>query len=185
MTYELGKPDYNIHLRDLSTASFLLQFCKTKNIRNYAYAFVFNSPFAFVDEILKIGRSAGGEIGERIYRQAGHIPGWNTVLHGPSGSDILEVIKLYETLNPASTGLLNTSNISIRLWDVTGAPNPHISDVAYPTRVCENQLLTEYEELTGMLPVGNLKDTRNEMMKPFVSTNTWNSLFEEVDTASH
>ena len=176
---KLANPDFVIHLRNLNAPSQVLQFCKKHNIKDYAYAFVYNSPFQHIDIWLKIGRSAGGEVGERIYRQAGNVPGWTVPLNGPSGSDIKLIIEEFETQYPINLGLCNTDHISIRIWDVTNVVNEHVSDEAYPSRVCENQLLDEYENIHGCLPIGNLKDTRNEMMKPFVSKDTWNNLFDD------
>ena len=177
---KLANPDYTIHLKNLTSPSEVMQFCKQQNIRNYAYAFIYNSPIEQRDFYLKIGRSApGGSIGERIYRQAGHVPGWAFPLTGPSGSDIAHVIDLFEKTFPVNTKLLTINNVSICIWDVTNVVNTHLTDDAYPTRVCENQLLDEYEEIHGCLPLGNLKDTRNEMMAPYVGREHYESLFEE------
>jgi hypothetical protein len=175
---KLANPTLNIYLKNLNAPSQILQICKKLYIQNYAYAFVYHDPFTHEDTWLKIGRSAGGEIGERIYRQAGNVPGWTFPLQGPSGSDIKEIIEDFETNNPLCLGLCNIDHISIKIWDVTNVVNEHLTDHAYPSRVCENELLTEYEEIYGCLPVGNLKDTRNEMMKPYVSKGIWDELFD-------
>lgn len=175
---KLANPDLNIHLKNLNSPADILQLCKRHNIQNYAYAFIFNNPLLHLDEWLKIGRSAGGEIGERIYRQAGNVPGWSSPLQGPSGSDIKDIINKFEKNYPLTLGMCNIDNISVRIWNVTDVLNEHLTDYAYPSRVCENELLNEYESIHGCLPIGNIKDTRKEMMKPYVSTSTWHVLFD-------
>ena len=90
-----------------------------------------------------------------------------------------EVVRLYDEVFPDSCGLLNISNISLYVWDVTTATNPTVADSAYPSRVCENTLLTEYESIYGRLPIGNLKDTRNEKTKGHVTTQLFHDLFSE------
>lgn len=176
---KLANPDYVIHLKNLSEPSAILRFCKKNNIKDIAYQFIFNNPIEHKDICIKIGRSAGGEIGERIYRQAGHLEGWPSALSGPSGSDLLEVVVQYEKANPRDLGLLSKDNFTIKIWDVTGVLNENINDDAYPTRLCENELMNEYEAIHGCLPIGNPKDTRNEMMKPYTSRTVWNNMFDE------
>ena len=176
---KLANPDYVIHLKDIDEPSAILRFCKKHNIKDIAYQFVYNSPIEHKDICIKIGRSAGGEIGERIYRQAGHLEGWINPLVGPSGADLIEVVELYESTFPKDTGLLIKDNFTIKIWDVTGVPNNNINDDAYPTRLCENELMDEYEAVHKCLPIGNPKDTRNEMMKPYTPRDVWNNIFDE------
>ena len=188
MNAKLSNPDYIIFLKDLYEPVQIMNFCQNNRIKNYAYAFVLNLPNS-IDSYLKIGRSAGNEAGERIYRQSGHIPGWNKMLIGPAGSDIKFVIGEYIQHNPQHKNLLTKDNISLRIWDVTNGKNPHMTDYAYLTRVCENQLLEDHEKVYGELPIGNPKDTRNEKTQPFVHEDHWNNLFvandnEEVDTVA-
>ena len=174
---KLANPDYVILLKDCDFASSIMKFCKNNNIQNYAYAFVYYSPYTHKVHYLKFGRSAGEEIGERIYRQAGHIHGWDKMLQGSSGSDMKDVITLFENENNFETPTVE--HIAIHIWNVTQHKNPHINDIAYPSRICENELMTEYEAVFNKLPVGNLKDTRHEMMQPYVSKDTWNNLFDD------
>ena len=136
------------------------------------------SPTSHTLRYLKFGRSAEG-IGERVYRQAGHIPGWNSMLKGPSGSDMKEIIANYEKEYPDEK--VHKNDVTLCIWDVTNTHNPNMYDKAYNTRLCENSLLDEHEKLFGCLPIGNLKDTRNEMMGGFVHRKIWTDLFEMVD----
>lgn len=180
--YKLANPTYVFQLSKLYSASEIMSFCKRNYVRQGAYSFVFTCPNTLTLDHLKIGRTAKGDCGERMYRQAGHIYGWNGgQLKGSSGADMRAVVGLYEETFPESCGLLNISNISLHVWDATTAPNPTVADAAYPSRVCENTLLTEYESIHGRLPIGNLKDTRNEKTKGHVTAGLFSNLFDEVD----
>ena len=180
--YKLVNPTYVFQLSNLYSASQIMSFCKRNYVRQVAYSFVFTCPKTLQQDHLKIGRSAKGDCGERMYRQAGHICGWQGgQLKGSSGSDMREVIRMYEEAFPDSCGLLTISNISLYVWDVTTAPNPTIADAAYPSRVAENTLLTEYKSIHGRLPIGNLKDTRNEKTKGHVPALLFYDLFSEVE----
>ena len=177
--HKLANPTYVFQLSKLYSASEIMTFCKKHYVRQVAYSFVFNCPKTLHQDYLKIGRIAKGDCGERMYRQAGHIVGWQGgQLKGSSGSDMRQVVQLYEETFPDSHGLLTIPNISLYIWDVTTDPNPTISDAAYPSRVCENTLVTEYEILYGRLPIGNLKDTRNEKTKGHVTAELFENLFE-------
>jgi len=180
--HRLANPDYVIHLRRFNSPSDILNYCSLMNIKDYAYEFVFVCPFTGERITMKIGRSVSGKsLGERVYRQSGHIPGWGRKqLTGSSGSDMLIVLADMKEKYSHKAADLTTDNISINIWNVTYETNPHLCDDAYCTRLCENVLLDEYEEIHGEFPIGNKKDTRNEMMAPHVERELFGSLFDEV-----
>ena len=170
----IAKPDHLIRLANEQNAANLMTFCKQRNLAKIAYGFLHMSPISNTLRFMKFGRS-GKSIGERVYRQAGHIPGFRTRLLGSPGSDTKEVILRYEEKYPEETVCKN--DVSLAIWDVTNMYNPNAVDPVYNTRRCENALLDEHVKLFGELPVGNIKDTRNEMIKPYVAKTLLNELF--------
>lgn len=177
---KLTNPDYVINLKNINAPCEILNFCNYHRIKDYAYDFILLTTTGHWIT-MKIGRSvSGNQFGERIYRQAGHLPGFGAnTLTGPSGSDMLLVVDAVKQAYPFAEFDLIKDNILIRLWDVTNEHNPTMDDDAYCTRMIENTLVDEYEAIHGCLPVGNFKDTRNEKSSPFVSSDTFHSLFEE------
>ena len=174
----IAKPDHILPLSAVHSASHLMTYCKQHNLKKIAYGFIHMSPTSHTLRYLKFGRSSKST-GERVYRQAGHIPGWNNLLKGPSGSDMKEIIADYEKEYPDEC--VHKDDITLCIWDVTNVPNPNAFDDAYNTRLCENSLLDEHEKLFGCLPVGNPKDTRNEKMGGFVIQQVFSNLFDEID----
>lgn len=181
--YRLANPDYVIPLRNFSSPSDILTFCTSMFIKDYAYEFVFICPLTGERITMKIGRSVSGKtIGERIYRQSGHFSGWGRKkLTGSSGSDMLLVLSAIGEKYPNKVPFLTKDNILINIWNVTFTENPHLTDKAFCTRICENALLDEYEEIHGETPIGNIKDTRNEMMGAYINREHFGSLFDVVE----
>jgi len=119
--------------------------------------------FRTAAEIIKTGMSADfmSQWGERIYRQAGHLPGWpmNYRLTGSSGSDMALIAQEYRE----KTGrLLDRNQVAIDVIDMTQSyqPGTHIiSDRREQVRrAClelERLLITESVTRMGRLPIGN------------------------------
>lgn len=72
-----------IDLSTLSSYNEISKIFKLYNIREYVYCFVYK------DIIVKYGSSASGKmLGERVYRQAGNLEGWGSMLEGTSGREM-------------------------------------------------------------------------------------------------
>lgn len=143
-------PYFDIPLSLLLHASDINSIMKVKQVKLYTYEF--NSTFG----VLKYGSSKDNEwkrhgvYGDRIYRQANHIPGWPQCA-GPltSGNDMLNILAHYPTLTK--------KDVIIRVWDMTNYPFLAKAD---PKEVeeFECELIDDYKRIHGHAPIGNPKD---------------------------
>jgi len=178
MKLSLINPTYTIPLIRLNEPAYLCRFARSKNLKDYAYVFEIIDPSYNVIN-LKIGRSASKFLGERIYRQAAWLPGWNQPEpFSSAGSDINNIKELLIEENSSfECNNWTKNNFVIKVWDVTGYPNDS-QDAARNSRLAENLLLDEYESVHDCLPIGNQKDTRNEMIGYEVKNSLWDSIIE-------
>jgi hypothetical protein len=157
----------DIELVTLIKASEIRELMKKADIRIYCYAFVCKNT------IMKFGESHTWKpttYGERIYRQAWHIPGWPTVALSRSGDDMLDIIEHFPGIHK--------SDCWIRVWDMTNYPATIATDPSYDVKDLERQLIKEYcEQNNGERPVGNIKDEKH-MDIPIVKDQVFNSIFE-------
>ena len=130
-------------------------------IERYTYAFVFNG------EVIKYGVSADNArmYGERLYRQAGHLPGWKKPsLTGPSGGD-MDYINRYGKS-------LNRHGMVIIVTDMTNCTRAECEDL-------ERYLIDTFINNTGAAPIGN-KDPRTLFeLRRHHNTKHFKNLFEE------
>lgn len=179
MNLSYMNPTYTFPLNKLYDPAYLCRFAKRNNLKDYAYGFEIIYPYTYTVTTLKLGRSASKFLGERIYRQAAWLPGWNQPQPSSSaGSDINNIKTLWMQEYSVYEDDWTKNNFVIKVWDVTGFPNDS-QDEARNSRLAENLLLDEYESVHGCLPIGNPKDTRNEMMRHEVKNSHWNNLFVE------
>lgn len=173
MNLDLDKPTITITLGDLESASEICQIMKSMGICDYAYR------FKHKDNTLKIGMSADYSVayGDRIYRQAANIPGWDKRMLGSSGKDMIDVIEEYKN----STGLtVNRSDCVIEVWDVTKEQQVALGRHKHKAELAESVLLDQYEKIHNKLPIGNFKDTRKTSRRGYVSVAVFADLFGEV-----
>ena len=143
---------------------------KAIGITRYCYAFIHNTI------VMKYGQSSDndwirGSYGERIYRQAGFIPGWSTQrAPGSAGDDMLDVIPHFR--NP------NKNNVSIKIWDMTNYPFAVASDPRHELTQVEDQLIDNYVQTYGYTPVGNIREEKHIRTKTRVHDSLFNSIFE-------
>jgi hypothetical protein len=156
----------DIDLANLIKASEIRSTMKENDIRIYCYSFVYKNT------IMKFGEShtwKPSTYGERIYRQAWHIPGWPTIAQSRSGDDMLDIIKNFHGIHK--------SDCWIRIWDMTNYPATVSADPSYDVKDLERQLIKEYcEQNNGERPVGNIK-SEEHMDAPIVKDEIFNTLF--------
>ena len=146
---------------------------KKLGIRDYCYAFTHNNV------VMKVGQSCDndwqrGSYGERIYRQAHHIPGWPTIASpGSAGGDMRALAAKFPNINK--------NNVCIKVWDMTGFPFSVAHDHRHEMTVLENQLIQEHIKKFGYQPIGNIRDESNITKKTRVTDQMFNSLFDEVE----
>ena len=159
-------PQYIIDCSTLTHAREIRQEMREAKVRLYCYAFTYKS------EILKFGEQHKWDpttYGERIYRQAWHIPGWPTMPKSSSGSDMLDIIQNFPNISK--------NDICIMIWDMTNYPQASLANPSFEVRSLERQLIKAYIDEHGKKPVGNIKDEEHMDRKTRVKTDLFNTLF--------
>lgn len=134
------KPTITIDLKNLWDYTQIPHIMREYLIEQYDYTFRRGKL------VLKHGLSADNSriYGERIYRQAGHLPGWSKMLDGPSGSDMEDIVRDFQNIYGTE---LNRNDISI---DVYKMPN------AVACAEFERKLITDHIWANdGVAPMGN------------------------------
>lgn len=141
---------------------------KKAGISSYVYAFYYKGV------LMKYGVQYGSNsktFGERIYRQAFHIPGWpKKPSKRSAGNDMLDIIVHFPGINK--------NDITIQIWDMTNYPRANSKNPKYEVNQVERQLIKAYTDLHGTSPIGNIKDERHMDNKVQVEDMLFDSLFE-------
>ena len=169
-------PVYVIDLAHLNEAIEITHLMKQDKIKKYCYAFEIDTHT--IKDVMKFGHSADNEwkrefYGDRIYRQASHIPGWLTAC-SPNmwGNEMRELCKNY-------TGI-DKSHVSITVWDMTHYPNVSSIYPALEVEKLESQLIHNYQETHKCLPIGNVRSEKYSRNKAVVADSTLNNILEFV-----
>ena len=146
---------------------------KAHNIEKYTYT------FGCKEGVLKHGLSGdtNSQIGDRIYRQAGHLEGWNGRLRSQSGSDMRIIADDYRSKYNKT---LDRKDVWITVHDFTDAQNPDLE-----IEMHEDHLIQEsIKASNGIAPMGN-KDHRTKK-RAFKAKNTVSiqQLFEGFENES-
>lgn len=166
-------PTWAIDLSQLTDFLDLTGIMKQLKIVKYNYSFIYR------EEVIKHGISADRSLtwGERIYRQAGHLEGWNRKLApDSSGSDMQDISNEYFTLHGTH---LNRVGMLIIVVDMSDVVSPMVNDPAYPLKKLERDQIKEHIERTGYPPIGNKKTEEYMDRKTFIKKDLWEELFEE------
>lgn len=125
----------------------ILKIFKQHNIKDYVYTIETERA------IVKHGMSANttGPCGERIYRQLGHLLGWNTRLTGSSGSEMRIVADDYEQ---AYGEQLTRWDVTLKVYNMTDVPEAESYCLDF-----ERGLINESIRTDGCAPVGNVDAT--------------------------
>jgi len=155
---------------DLSTylvPSFIKRDMKKAGVKSYVYAFY------YLGAVMKYGVQYDSDTdtyGERVYRQAFHIPGWPKMPSKKSaGNDMLDVIEYFPGINK--------NDVTIQIWDMTEYPRANIDKPKYEVNLVERQFIKEYIDQMGRKPYGNIKDEAHMDIKARVTDNQFYSLF--------
>lgn len=164
-------PIYEIELEKLNKAVDISAIVKEFGTAQYVYTFEYNG------EVIKHGISVDKNSipGERIYRQSGHLKGWDKQLAlGSAGDDMREIDAKYLLKTGKN---LNRNGMKITIHDLTNVESPSITDKNLHVKRLERQLIKEYQEANGKLPIGNVKDESYIDNKTHVTQSTWDRLF--------
>jgi hypothetical protein len=163
-------PQHTFNLCNYSDAVGIAHDMKKLQIKKYVYM------FSTALMTLKYGSSKDNEwkrkgiYGERIYRQAHHIPGWLNGCAGPltSGYDFREILTHCPTLTK--------NDIIITVWDMSNYP---FLAANKPKEVeeFENELIHNFKNLHGRRPIGNPKDMSYASNVTVVSDSIFNHIF--------
>lgn len=153
-----NRPVVRFELAKFNDPTEITDWMALLNIQFYVYWFETLDGY-----VLKYGESGdclAGVFGERIYRQAGHIPGWDPKdrLYGSSGSDMLSVLEGYAEENNKR---LTKDNIIINVLPMSSVNSGIVKEVC--ERV-ERMMIDDHIELHGIPPVGN---------KDYVTMQAW------------
>lgn len=163
---------YEIDLEKLNAAVDISAIVKDFDTVSYVYT------FRFQGKIIKHGISTDQKSipGERIYRQSGHLLGWRQQLAiGSAGDDMRDINSRYCRKTGEN---LNRIGMKITVHDLTKLQSPSITDKNLHVKQLERQLIREYKEKHGELPIGNIKDESHIDNKTCVTKSTWERLFE-------
>lgn len=169
-------PTYTINLGKLNSFNEINDIFAELNITKYVYDFTFNCT------VIKYGISADFSYtwGERVYRQAGHLEGWDKRLVGSSGSDMRIINEDY--VNQFGSKL-NRNGMYVTIRDLSNAANDNSSDRAWPCRKLERELIQAHINQFNKAPIGNKDEETKIDRRAYVSKNTLSSLFGEFDNA--
>jgi hypothetical protein len=169
------KGPLTINFSVLNNAVEICDIMKKHQIKMYVYAFVSTLG------VMKFGSSKDNEwrrhnsYGDRIYRQAHHIPGWGNGTAGPltSGNDFLDILAHYPPT-------LTKDDVWVMVWDMTDYP---FLAAQYPKEIeeFENELIQSYADQWGCRPIGNPKDMSYASNVSVVSDMIFDQFFENEE----
>jgi len=163
---------YEIDLSPLNKYTDISRILKPLGIIRYTYEFNCNG------NTLKFGLSNDSKSHtplERIYRQAGNLPGWPQCLSGPSGAEMKEYCTNFFDRYKIP---VDRKNVILKIYDFTNIPSPNVSDPDHMTKKHERELIKQHSQQYGYLPPGNIKDESYRDNQSFVSVSNWNSMIE-------
>lgn len=166
------RPQITLELKQLTKPTELLDWMRALNIKFYTYSFRVNGiPFIpLCGEVIKYGASGDchtGELGERLYRQAGHIPGWTQTepwLVGSSGEDMCQILDDY---NQAYKYNITKNDVVIDVWPMNRVSS---KDVKVACEDDERRLINEHIATHGIPPIGNKDHETNRAFRKYLNT---------------
>jgi hypothetical protein len=169
---DLHSPTRIIQIKNLSRPIDIQRWCKKAKLQKYCYAFYVVDPSTNQELAMNIGMSIGGEIGDRIYRKVGNLPGWGSLaLTGDFGADMKRVVEEFE--KKYTHIKVDKNQVNLHLWDTNNLTSQTIIEA---TIQAEKTLISQYEEIYGSIPVGNFQDPRTRN-KSGIVTQVFNDLF--------
>jgi hypothetical protein len=167
-------PTYDINIGSLKLPTDILSIMKARGIIRYLYRINYRRT------VIKFGMSCpkSGAPGERLYRQIGHAKGWigQGRLGGQNGAD-WRVIE--ETFAETYGGEIIKDDITVKIWDLTNYVFAS-SNIREEVNRMEAELIEQFINIAGILPIGNLRDEQSVKAKSRVLTSTYQDIFEEA-----
>ena len=148
MSVFASNPKIMIDLSQLNDYTDICNIMKNHNVTKYVYE------FRHTGIVIKYGYSADHAriYGDRLYRQAGYLPGWNRpTLVGPSGVEMYFINEDYKAITGVS---LSRQLISITVTDLSEQTKENCVEL-------ERYLIDTHINICGEPPIGN-KDPRTK-----------------------
>ena len=108
--------------------------------------------------VIKYGMSMNEsrDLGERVYRQAAHLSGWNRIADSSAGDDILEAVKRFEDHQKI---FIYRNDVILTVWDLGRILNET------QVKQREAQVIHDYHIAHKRMPYGNVQDYRAPLNK--------------------
>ena len=144
---------YTMDFKNIDDYTDIMRFCRLQDVQIYVYCFTWKG------HVLKYGiqhkfGNGGNDYGERVYTQAGHMPGWSkpNLKRAPSTkADIDDLIfKIETTFNV----IFDKNDIVLTIMDYTLAPFEIDNPRAELQRI-EDDLVDSHVINHGHRPMGN------------------------------
>ena len=156
MNINLNAPNRILQVKNFLRPIDLLKWFEKANLQKYCYAYYVIDPNTQKEFIMNIGMSIGEEIGDRIYRKTGNLPGWgHLALTGERGADMKKIVKSFEEKYPHIK--VHKDDVNIHIWETGHLQSNNLIDA---TVTAEKDLLTQCENRDGVIPPGNYQDPR-------------------------
>jgi hypothetical protein len=194
---DLFNPDIWIECRDLKSSSQIYRIMKRNNVTHYAYVICYKKN-VYAYEIFKVGQSAPSgsrknikEMGERISRQLGHLPGWAVKQASSHGYDLMLSIErnlLEGKFTPKTTAQqMHKNDWAVGIWDLKKYGCFAVASNEAQAQWAEAELANQYKQFNnGNLPMGNIVDPTNNSVykKGYVHKKTFDDFFNVIDNNS-
>jgi hypothetical protein len=160
-----NRPVLQLQLKYFSEPVDILKWMQELNIQFYVYWFQTTDNI-----VLKYGESGDcqtGEFGDRLYRQAGHIPGWGqstTWLVGSSGEDMKQILKDFEEIYNRK---LVKDDIVINVLPMNRTVTSRTKEIC---EHFERVLINEHIATHGLPPIGNKDHETNRAFRKYLNT---------------
>jgi hypothetical protein len=144
---------YTLDFKKFDDYTDIMRFCRLRDIQIYVYCFKWNN------HVLKYGiqhkfGGGGNDYGERVYTQAGHMPGWTklNLKRCPSTKEAVdEIINKIET---TFSVIFNKNDVELTIMDYTLAPFELDTPRSELERI-ENELVESHTTTHKYRPIGN------------------------------
>jgi hypothetical protein len=161
-----------INFAELYDPMQILHIVKHANFRNYVYCFIDDQ-----ERVLKYGvqHSANKQLGERVYRQAVNLDGWNKPQpYSSNGMSIKRIAKDYESVYHKK---LSRNNVSVLLWDQTN-DTMSTSEMRAKCLNVEGDLISKHINQFGCAPIGNNEKATKRKVSAHAHKSVVSELFE-------
>ena len=148
------KPTIIIHLKELKKPIDISRVMGQHEIHSYGYAFV------TTEGIIKYGESSDNSStwGERVYRQAAHLPGWPQTARSASGADMRLIALDFEKKYGRE---LHKDTVCIEIYQAKH--KTHGLDI-------ERDLLAQCVRNNGRVPLGNRERSSQALQRQVANT---------------